>query len=120
MLHAFWVALFSFSRLLRLKGLCIRIKEHPLGTGTNPKEVLGNALLQFTYDMCILLWRRGCWFSIENPADSHLFRYAPVVKMMRVSSASFVVRASAALLFISCVQFMCVCVSQSGIKVIVE
>ena len=73
----------------------LRSTEFPFGRSNllgHQAELVatGNSLLEFTADMCILLWQQDCYFSVENPELSWLWLLDPFVKLRALKGVELV------------------------------
>jgi hypothetical protein len=60
---------------------CSRTQSCPQGNGTIKKEVIANLEVDQMLELIALLLKHGGYFSIENPFDSYIFKYAGVVRL---------------------------------------
>ena len=61
---------------------CTRSGDCPGGDGSLERELLGNRLADVVGQLCQLLIDNGGYYSIENPAGSYLFKYAPICRLI--------------------------------------
>ena len=80
----------SWGKSNRLNGGTRRLGCPQGGPCPLPRELVGNRQALLVSDLCLLLHERGGWFSIENPSDSHVFRFDPVVSMTVKTGACLV------------------------------
>ncbi len=76
----------SWGSLGRLNGGSRR-KHCPQGDGRLAREVLGNALAQTVAELCWLLHQHGAYFSIENPDNSYVWLFGPILQLSHISSS---------------------------------
>ena len=72
-----------FSRLQNLSG-GTRTADRPEGDGSRQNEVIGNQLADEVAELCWCLHSMGCYFSIENPASSLVWGYAPIESLLEI------------------------------------
>jgi len=56
-----------------------RTKENPLGTGERPAEIQGNLHADHVCRLLVALLANGCYFTLENPAGSYVFRHPRIL-----------------------------------------
>lgn len=67
----------------------VRSEEKPGGWG-HPTADTGNDIAKRAVAIALRMARRRRWWSIENPADSFLFDYGPVVELAKTTGAKAV------------------------------
>ena len=74
----------SYSILQALNG-GTRCSEHPEGDGSLDRENVGNTLARRVARLCRALHDSGCYFSIENPRSSWLWKFSPIARLSNIS-----------------------------------
>ena len=52
------------------------------GDDSRENEVVGNKLAERTARLCEALRKAGCFYSIENPATSYVWEFAPIRRLL--------------------------------------
>jgi len=58
-----------------------RSSQNPAGDLLDEKELVANKQAELTACLCKILYHRGGYFTIENPATSLLFRFGPILEL---------------------------------------
>ena len=64
-----------------------RRKGAPYGNGSLDREVEANAEMKFVVQLCLAAAEHGCYFTIENPADSYIFETREMSRLQEASNA---------------------------------
>ena len=59
-----------------------RRKGRPGGDGSLQREIIANGEAEYVAELCRAAYLHDCHFSIENPGNSYLFLYPPIVALM--------------------------------------
>ena len=73
----------TFSQLFRVFGSGTRSADQPEGSGSRDDEVAANRDARWMCDFLRIVWRRGGWFTIENPSASYLWHLPCVQELCR-------------------------------------